>query len=365
MRIPIILLSTLCALASGSSFIFIQKDSLPSKARVKSAKFEIDSVIADPRERHLANIKQLTNEGENAEAYFSPDGNKLIFQRAAKADGCDQIFSMNIDGSDMKMLSNGQGKTTCSYFTPDNKHIIYASTFKASPDCPPKPDYSRGYVWALFPGFDILIADLDGSNVRPLTTTARYDAEATIRKDGTIVFTSLRDGDLDIYTMDKNGENVKRLTNELGYDGGPFWSYDGKQIVFRAHHPETEKEKADYLTLLKEDLIRPTKLDIWVMNADGSNKRRVTKLDKASFAPYFFPDGKRIIFSSNVDDARGRNFDLYIVKVDGTGLERVTFNDTFDGFPMFSPDGKKIVFCSNRNAAKQGDTNVFIADWVE
>jgi TolB protein len=165
--------------------------------------------------------------------------------------------------------------------------------------------------------------------------------------------------------MDKNGKNVKRLTDELGYDGGPFWSYDGEQIVFRAYHPETEKEKADYLALLKEDMIRPTKLDIWVMNADGSNKRRVTKIDKASFAPYFFPDGKRIIFSSNLDDARGRNFDLYIVNVDGSGLERVTFNDTFDGFPMFSPDGKKIVFCSNRNGAKQGDTNVFIADWVK
>jgi Tol biopolymer transport system component len=363
MRIPVILLSILCALVTGSSFIFKQKDSFPSKTRRRPSKFEIDSVLADPRERHLANIKQLTTDGENAEAYFSPDGKKLIFQRAPNRDGCDQIFSMNIDGSDMKMLSNGQGKTTCSYFTPDNKHIIYASTFKASPDCPPKPDYSRGYVWALFPGFDIFIADLDGSNVRPLTTTARYDAEATIRKDGTIVFTSLRDGDLDIYTMDKDGKNVKRLTDELGYDGGPFWSYDGKQIVYRAYHPETEKEKADYLALLKEDLIHPTKLDIWVMNADGSNKRRVTKLDKASFAPYFFPDGKRIIFSSNVDDER--NFDLYIVNVDGSGLERVTFNDTFDGFPMFSPDGKKLVFCSNRNGAKQGDTNVFIADWVE
>src|SRR5215468_1131569 len=317
MRITIILLSILCAVVSGSRLFSQQPGSLPSKTRSKLAKYEIDPILGDPRERHLANIKQLTNEGENAEAYFSPDGKKLIFQRAAKGDGCDQIFSMNIDGSDMKMLSNGQGKTTCSYFTPDNKHIIYASTFKASPDCPPKPDYSRGYVWSLFPGFDILIADLDGSNVRPLTTTARYDAEATIRKDGAIVFTSLRDGDLDIYTMDKDGKNVKRLTDELGYDGGPFWSYDGKQIVYRAYHPETEKEKADYLALLKEDLIRPTKLDIWVMNADGSNKRRVTKLDKASFAPYFFPDGKRIIFSSN------------------------------------------------RNGAKQGDTNVFIADWVE
>ncbi|HKE02431.1 MAG TPA: hypothetical protein VKE91_00125, partial [Blastocatellia bacterium] len=195
MRITIILLSILCALVTGSRFISQQPDSLPSKTRGKLAKYEIDPILADPRERHLANIKQLTNEGENAEAYFSPDGKKLIFQRTAKSDGCDQIFSMNTDGSDLKMLSNGQGKTTCSYFTPDNKHIIYASTFKASPDCPPKPDYSRGYVWALFPGCDILIANFDGSDIKPLTTTARYDAEVTIRNDGTIVFTSLRDGD--------------------------------------------------------------------------------------------------------------------------------------------------------------------------
>lgn len=319
--------------------------------------------LTDPREKHLKNVRQLTNEGENAEAYFSPDGKKLIFQRTTKRDGCDQIFSMNIDGSDVKRLSNGEGKTTCAYFTPDKKSIVYASTFKANPVCPPPPDYSRGYVWSLFAGFDIFQADLDGKNAKPLTTTSRYDAEATIRKDGTIVFTSLRDGDLDIYTMDKNGKNVKKLTNELGYDGGPFWSTDGKQIVYRAFHPENEQEKADYLTLLKENMIRPTKLDIWVMNADGSNKRRVTNINKASFAPYFFPDGKRIIFSSNMDDPRGRNFDLYVVNVDGSGLERITYNEVFDGFPMFSPDGKKLVFCSNRNAATQGDTNVFIADW--
>lgn len=365
MRMPIGLLLILLSLIAGSLFVAQRAQSQPTATRGKSAKFEIDAALADPRERHFANIKQLTFEGENAEAYFSPDGKKLIFQRTVKADGCDQIFSMNVDGSDMKMLSNGQGKTTCAYFTPDNKSIVYASTFKASPVCPLKPDFSRGYVWALFPGFDIFRANLDGSNPKPLTNTARYDAEATIRKDGTIVFTSLRDGDLDIYTMDRNGRKVKRLTNELGYDGGPFWSYDGKQIVYRAHHPETEREKADYLALLKEDLIRPTKLDLWVMNADGSNKRRVTNNGKANFAPYFFPDGKRIIFSSNLDDQRGRDFEIYAINVDGSGLERLTFNPTFDGFPMFSPDGKKIVFCSNRNAAKQGDTNVFIADWVE
>jgi TolB protein len=321
--------------------------------------------LRNPNERHLSGIKQLTFEGENAEAYFSLDGKKLIFQRAVKADGCDQIFSVNIDGSDMKMLSNGQGKTTCSYFTPDNKSIIYASTFKASPVCPPKPDYSRGYVWALFPGFDIYRANPDGSKIEPLTTSDRYDAEATIRKDGMIVFTSLRDGDLDIYTMDKNGKNIKRLTNELGYDGGPFWSYDGKQIVYRAHHPQAEKEKADYISLLNENMIRPSKLEIWVMNEDGTDKKQVTNNGKANFAPFFFPDGKRIIFSSNMEDPKGRNFDLYVINVDGSGLERITFDDSFDGFPMFSPDGKKLVFCSNRKAAKQGDTNVFIADWIE
>jgi TolB protein len=353
MKAPFI---ALCCLLTSSLFFW------PQDAPKKPPQ---PAQLSDARERHLANVRQLTFGGENAEAYFSPDGERLIFQLAEKGDGCDQIYSMKIDGSDRRMLSNGQGKTTCAYFTPDNKHVVYSSTFKASPVCPPRPDFSQGYVWALYAGFDIFRADLDGKNVKPLTTTPRYDAEATIRRDGTIVFTSLRGGDLDIYTMDKGGRKVRQLTNELGYDGGPFWSYDGKQIVYRAYHPQTEQEKADYLALLKQDLIRPSKLDLWVMNADGSNKRRVTNNGKANFAPFFFPDGKRIIFSSNMDDARGRNFDLYVVNADGTALERVTFSDTFDGFPMFSPDGKKLVFASNRNAARQGDTNVFIADWVE
>ena len=316
-------------------------------------------------ERHLKNITQLTFGGENAEAYFSRDGSRLIFQRAPNADGCDQIFSMKIDGSDTKMLSNGQGKTTCSYFTPDGKGIVYASTHAASPQCPAKPDMSRGYVWSLYPGFDIFRAKPDGSGIQPLTTSPRYDAEATIRADGTIVFTSLRDGDLDIYRMDKDGRTVKKLTTDLGYDGGPFWSYDGKQIVFRAFHPQTDQEKSDYLGLLKDDLIRPTKLDLWVMDEHGGSKRQVTRNGKANFAPFFFPNGKRIIFASNLDDPRGRDFEIYAINVDGSGLERITFNDSFDGFPMFSPDGKKLVFASNRKAAKQGDTNVFIADWVE
>jgi TolB protein len=322
--------------------------------------------LALPQEKHLRNVRQLTFGGENAEAYFSADGKKLIFQSTRDGRECDQIYTMNIDGSDVKLVSNGDGRTTCSYFFPNCKRILYSSTHLGGKQCPPRPDFSKGYVWAVYDTFDIFTANLDGSDVKQLTNTPGYDAETTITRDGKkLVFTSKRDGDLDIYTMDAKGKNVKRLTNELGYDGGPFWSYDGKQIVYRAYHPQTEKEKTDYVALLKQNLIRPTVLDIWVMNADGSHKRQVTHLNKASFAPYFFPDGKRIIFSSNYADPKGRDFDLYVIKTDGTGLERITYNDTFDGFPMFSPDGKKLVFASNRNAKTRGDTNIFIADWIE
>ena len=317
-------------------------------------------------ERHLANIKQLTFGGENAEAYFSSDGKQLSFQSKRDGRGCDQIYTMNTDGSNVKMVSTGDGRTTCSYFYKDRKKLLYASTHLAAKECPPNPDFSKGYVWAVYPGYDIFQANADGTNIKQLTSTPGYDAEATISPDGKkIVFTSLRDGDLDLYVMDTNGKNVKRLTNELGYDGGAFFSPDNKQIVYRSFHPKTEAEIAKYKDRLAHNLIEPTVFEVWVMNADGSNKRQVTKLGAASFAPYFTPDGKKIIFCTNyfATDARKRNFDLALINLDGSGLERVTTNETFDGFPMFSPDGKKLVFASNRNAAKQGDTNVFIADW--
>lgn len=319
-----------------------------------------------PEEKHLRNIKQLTFGGENAEAYFSADGHRLIFQSTREGRGCDQIYTMTVDGSNVKMISTGLGRTTCAFFLPNLGRVLYSSTHLGGKDCPPRPDFSKGYVWAIYPTYDIFVVRPNGSELKQLTNTPGYDAEATISTSGRkIVFTSMRDGDLDIYTMDANGRNVRRLTNELGYDGGPFFSSDGRLIVYRAHHPQSEKEKADYVRLLKENLIRPSTLELWVMNADGSNKRQITRNGKANFAPYFFPDGKRIIFASNMDDPRGRNFDLYKINLDGSGLERVTQNDTFDGFPMFSPDGKKLVFASNRNAKIQGETNVFIADWVE
>jgi len=319
-----------------------------------------------PEEKHLHNIRQLTFGGENAEAYFSADGKKLIFQSTRDGLQCDQIFTMKTDGSNVKMISTGRGRTTCSYFFPHGDRILYSSTHLDGSGCPPRPDYSRGYVWAIYPSFDIFTARSDGSELKRLTKSAGYDAEAVISRDGRkIVFTSMRDGDLEIYTMDSNGKNVRRLTNEPGYDGGPFWSYDGRRIVYRANHPRTDKEKMDYQDLLKQNLIRPTTLEIWVMNADGSGKKQVTNNAKANFGPYFFPDGKRVIFASNMDDPKGRNFDLYKINVDGEGLERITFNETFDGFPMFSPNGDKLVFASNRNGKARGDTNIFIADWRE
>lgn len=328
------------------------------------------SIADDPlrlhQEKHLRNIRQLSFGGENAEAYFSSDGKKLIFQSTRDGRECDQIYTMNIDGSDVRMVSTGKGRTTCSYFYQNGKRITYSSTHVASPDCPPKPDFSKGYVWAIYPGYDIFSAKPDGSDVKQITKTTGYDAESVISPNGKkFAFTSVRDGDLDIYTMDLDGKNVRRLTNEIGYDGGPFWSYDSQWIVFRAYHPTAEKDIADYQSLLKQNLIRPTTLEIWVMKADGTGKHQVTKNGKANFAPFFFPDGKRIIFASNMADPKGRDFDLYMINVDGTGLEQITYNPTFDGFPMFSPDGKKLVFASNRNDKVQGDTNVFIADWVE
>jgi TolB protein len=317
-------------------------------------------------EKHLRNVRQLTFGGSNAEAYFSADGKKLIFQSTRDNLQCDQIFTMNADGTDQKMVSTGKGRTTCSYIFPHKDKILYSSTHLAGTACPPRPDFSKGYVWAVYPGFDIFTAKLDGSDLKQLTTTPGYDAEATISEDGKkIVFTSLRNGDLDIYTMDADGKHVKQLTHELGYDGGPFFSSDRKWIVYRAYHPKTDQEIADYKELLKQNLIRPTTLEIWIMKADGSDKRQLTNLNAASFAPSFFPDGKRIIFSTNMGSTGGMgNFELYAINVDGTGLERVTFSDGFDGFPMFSPDGKQLVWISHRNGKSPHETNVFLADWV-
>ena len=322
-------------------------------------------VPPDSGEVHLRNIRQLTFGGQNAEAYFSTSGTQLIFQRTPGDTGCDQQYIMNIDGTAMHRVSSGLGRTTCGYFFARDARILYASTEHLGRACPPRPDYSRGYVWALY-NFDIYVADSSGANTARLTSNPDYDAEGTLSPDGqTIVFTSLRDGDLDIYTMRTDGTQLKRLTRTLGYDGGPFFSPNGKLIVYRGSHPGTAADSTEYRLLLNQRQVRPTRMDIWVMNADGSNQRQVTTLPGANFAPYFTPNGRRIIFASNHQNPRSRNFDLYLVNLDGSGLEPVTTSPEFDAFPMFSPNGGQLVWASNRHSAVQGETNIFIADWVE
>lgn len=321
--------------------------------------------VPEPGEGFFGEIRQLTQGGQNAEAYFSRDGQRLILQRQESDSTCDQQYVIGVDGSGLRRVSSGLGRTTCGYFYANDERILYSSTVHVSEACPPRPDFSRGYVWPLYE-YDIYTARADGSGVERLTDTPGYDAEATVSPDGgRIVFTSARDGDLDIYTMNVDGTDVRRLTTTLGYDGGPFFSPDGRRIVYRSYHPATAQDSTDYRALLADGLVRPSRMELWVMDADGRNQRQVTHLGGANFAPYFHPDGQRIIFASNHKDPRSRNFDLFLVNLDGTGLVQVTTHGDFDGFPMFSPDGTKLVFASNRFGSVPGETNIFIAEWRE
>lgn len=342
----------------------------PAPAPRPDPGFETGSVpqdsLVDERESHLANLRQLTFGGQNAEAYFSGNDEWLIFQATPRDGGCDQQYTMRTDGSDLSLVSTGSGRTTCGYFVPGTDRLVYSSTHLTSDACPAEPDHSQGYVWAVYSSFDVFSADLDGGNLVQLTKTEGYDAEATLSRDGEwVVFTSTRDGDLDIYKMRPDGSEAVRLTDAIGYDGGPFFSSDGTMIVYRAYHPTDADDIADYQRLLDQDLIRPSQLDIWVMNADGSNKRRLTDNSAANFGPYFFPSGDRVIFSSNMGDPQGREFDLWAVGADGQNLEQITYRGDFDGFPMFNSDGTQLVFASNRGNELPRETNLFIADWVE
>lgn len=323
--------------------------------------------LAHPDEAHLTDIVQLTNGGENAEAYWSFDGTQLIFQTKRPPYQCDQIMRMPADGSaEPTLVSTGKGRTTCSYFMPGDQEIVYSSTHdRGGPGCLAEPDRSKGYVWGLYAEYDVYKANADGSNLRKLTDRPGYDAEATVcAKDGRIIFTSDRDGDLELYVMDKDGQNVTRLTHTPGYDGGAFFSQDCSQIVWRASRPKGA-ELDEFKALLAQHLVRPSKLEIFVADADGKNARQLTYLDAASFAPYFHPSQKRVLFSTNHGDPRGREFDIWAVDTDGSNLEQITFSEGFDGFPMFSPDGKKLAFASNRNNREPGETNVFVATWVD
>ncbi|MDQ6801988.1 MAG: M28 family peptidase [Acidobacteriota bacterium] len=316
-------------------------------------------------EKHLKNIRQLTFGGENAEAYFSADGTRLIYQATPRGAACDQEYVLDLKSGESKRVSSGKGRTTCGYFVPPkDDRIIYSSTEAGGADCPPAADRSHGYVWAVYPTYDIYEANPDGSDAHRITTTAGYDAESTwCAKGGKFVFTSDRDGDLDLYEMDDK-RNVRRLTNSPGYDGGAFYNADCTEIVFRGFHP-TGAALDEYRALLAQHLVKPTVMELFVMNADGSNVRQLTQTGAANFCPFFTPDGKRIIYSSNAGDPKGREFDLWLISKSGGTPERITTAAGFDGFPMFSPDGKLIVWASNRADPASHETNLFIAEWVE
>lgn len=335
---------------------------------------EYDRALLYADETHFKNVIQLTTGGDNAEAYFSFDGKAISFQRTNPAEGlhCDQIFYGKLPNAKnpdfrYKLVSTGKGRTTCAYMMPDGKHLLYASTHLAADTCPPVPDRAalKKYVWPVYDSYDIFVSDLNGKITKRLTKSKGYDAEATISPKGDkIIFTSTRNGDLDLYVMDIDGKNVKQITHELGYDGGAWFSPDGKKIVWRASRPKTEAEIKEYKDLLAQGLVAPTSMEVYVANADGSNVQQVTHLGKANWAPNFTPDGRRIVFASNHEYARGYPFNIYLVNMDGSGLERISHDGGFDAFPMFSPDGKKFIFSSNRNNGGGHDTNVFICDWV-
>ncbi|MCP5005265.1 MAG: hypothetical protein GY941_15220 [Planctomycetes bacterium] len=360
---PFIILTLVCLVIAGCA---------NNNSSSSSANLSPDIQVQTPPqnnifegEKHFKNIRQLTFGGENAEAYFSYNADKLIFQSTHGDMECDAIFTMNVDGSNLKMISTGKGATTCSFIAPDNKSIIYASTHLGSDECPQKTDMSRGYVWALHKSYDIFIADMDGSNLTRITDTPGYDAEAVYSPKGDkIIFTSVRTGDLELFMMDPDGLNIEQLTDIPGYDGGAFFSLDAEWICWRASRPQGE-EFEDYRALLKDGLIKPGKLEIYIMNLSDRVPIQLTNNGAANFGPYFHPDGKRVIFASNMDDPQKRNFELYMVDVKTKAIERITHNPTFDGFPMFSHDGATFVFASNRNNSQQGETNIFIADWAD
>lgn len=341
-------------------------------------KYEATTVVNKihyKEETHLKNVKQLTFGGDNAEAYFSFDDKKLVFQ-ASNNWGleCDQIFIYDLANplKDSKtipqMVSTGKGRTTCSFFMPGDSTIVYSSTHLGDYRCPHVPnkeDHGGKYIWPIYDSFDIFVADLKGNQLKKLTNTPGYDAEPTVSPKGDlIVFTSMRTGDLELFTMKIDGSDVKQVTSGLGYDGGAFFSPDGTKLVFRSSRPKTEEEIKEYKDLLKQGLVKPTNMEIYVCNVDGSDLRRITDLGGANWAPFFHPSGEKIIFSSN-HKSKIIPFNLYMINIDGTGLKQITFDSMFDSFPMFSNDGKKLVFSSNRNNNGTRDTNIFIADWVD
>ena len=319
-----------------------------------------------PEGAHLKNVKQITHGGQNAEAYWAPDGKRLVFQSTREPYQCDQIFVMNDDGSGLRLVSTGKGRTTCGYFLADNKHVVYASTHEAGEACPPPADRSKGYVWPVYSSYDVYVATDEGKDLKKLTDAPGYDAEATVNwKTGKIVFTSLKTGDLELWEMKADGSGKKQLTSMAGYDGGAFYSRDGKRIIWRATDRSNAAAMERYKALIREDLTEPMKMEVMIAGADGKNAKQLTHFGCASFAPTFTPDGKKILFASNKHNCDGRKFELFMMNTDGSDVKQITNFGGFVSFAEFSPDGKRLVFASDWQAKSRYEFNIFVADWVD
>jgi TolB protein len=322
------------------------------------------AIFAQQPATHFENLKQLTSGGSNGESYWSPDSKRIIFQSTRDGRACDQEYIMNADGSDQHLVSTGKGVTTCGYFTSDNKHIIYASTHEGGEACPMPPDRSKGYVWSIYPTFDIYLATDQGKIIKKLTDTPGYDAEGTVNfKTKKILYTSLASGDLELWMMQEDGSGKMRITNTEGYDGGAVASHDGSKMVWRAYHPDTPEKVARYRELLKENLTTPMKMELFVADAGGLNAKQITNFGCASFAPTFTPDNKKILFASNKNKCDSGTFELFLINPDGTGLEQVTDYGKFTSFPEFSPDGKYLIFASSYQGKSNYEFNIFRVDW--
>ncbi len=272
-----------------------------------------------------------------------------------------------------RRVSEAEAVTTCAYFFPGGRRLLFASTHGSMRACPPPIDpaeYRRlGYFWRVFPEYELWAIDLATRELTQLTDSYGYDAEATISPLGDrIVFTSARSGDLELWTCDLAGRDLRQVTDSPGYDGGAFFSHDGRLLVFRSQVTTPGKEaeeRAFHRELLEQGKVNPRRMELRLCDADGSNRRAIRELGGASFAPFFFPDDRRVIFSSNHHDTNEpkREFDLFAIGIDGEGLERITTYPGFDSFPMFDPDGDFLVFASNRGGRAPGETNLFLAEW--
>ena len=317
--------------------------------------------VARLEARHLTNIRQVTFGFNKAgEGYFSPDGKSIIFQAVPNLpptilhtpkpdeDGY-QIYSAVLESdTPAKLVSTGQGRCTCAYFSPDGKSILFASTH-LSPSTEAAaskgPAYSRTerYRWEFPETMDIFRADLDGKNLVRLTDTRGYDAEGSYSPDGKqIVFTSFRDGDAEIYLMDADGKNARRITRSPGYDGGPFFSPDGKKILYRSDRKGNDL------------------LQVFINNTEGTAEKALTQNEFVNWGPYFHPDNRHIIYATSKHGHA--NYELYLMDVETGSEERITYQEGFDGLPVFSPDGRRLMWTSSgRNTDRK--SQLFIADF--